>query len=94
MSLPAARRLLTAHPASIGESYAEHLGHATGAGMRLIVAGIACLIHALLPFLFVDTASRTINRLHEGLAARRAALSVPSSPRRSARPGSAEARRA
>jgi hypothetical protein len=37
----------------------------------MLRAGLACLVHAALPFLFVTTASRTIRRLHERLITQR-----------------------
>ena len=58
-------KLFTEHPASVGESYGEHLAMATGFGLRMILGGIACLIHGLLPFLFVKTGSRQIGALHD-----------------------------
>lgn len=59
------RRSFTEHPASIGETYGEHLVNATRFAVSMIAAGVACLIHAFLPFLFVQTASRVITDLHE-----------------------------
>ena len=67
-------RLLMAHPRDIGESYGEHAGHACYIGMRMIGAGIACLVHALLPGLFVRTASRTVDDI-QGLMTRRSGTS-------------------
>ena len=52
--------LLTRHPREIGESYGEHAVHATYIGARMIVAGFACLVHAVLPGLFVRTATRAV----------------------------------
>lgn len=52
------------HPASVGENYGEHLGMATGFGLRLIGAGLCCLVHGLLPFLFTTTGSDAIRDLH------------------------------
>ena len=52
------------HPASVGETYGEHLVVASGFGFRMIGAGLACLVHALLPFLFVKTGSDAIAELH------------------------------
>ncbi|MDP2322666.1 MAG: DUF6356 family protein, partial [Gammaproteobacteria bacterium] len=37
--------LFTEHPASVGESYIEHLISATGFSLRMIGAGLACLVH-------------------------------------------------
>jgi|SRR5579859_7637899 len=59
-------RLFTAHPASVGETYGQHWLFASRTGLTLIGAGCACLVHGVLPFLFVTTGSRTIR----GLAAR------------------------
>ena len=54
----------TDHPASVGESYTEHLATATGFGTRMVLGGLACLVHGVLPFLFTRTGSRTIETLH------------------------------
>jgi hypothetical protein len=61
----------TEHPAAAGETYWAHLRTAAGFGFEMIAAGIACLVHALLPFLFVRTGSDCICRLHERMYARR-----------------------
>ena len=53
-------RAFTEHPASVGESYGEHLGRAVCFGTRMVLAGIACLVHGVLPFLFVRTGSQAI----------------------------------
>ncbi len=59
------------HPASVGESYVEHLGVATSFGLTMIVAGFACLVHAILPFLFTTTGRTTIHRLHQRMVTHR-----------------------
>jgi hypothetical protein len=61
----------TEHPAAAGETYLVHLRTAAGFGFQMVVAGLACLVHALLPFLFVRTGSDCICRLHERMQARR-----------------------
>ena len=63
-------RLFTSHPSSINESYREHFAHAAAFSMRMIAGGIACLIHSILPFVYVDTASSCIKRLHATMVAR------------------------
>lgn len=60
----------TRHPHEVGETYTEHMGQACNVGFALIGAGLACLVHAFLPFLFVHTGSNTIRRLHGGLTRR------------------------
>jgi hypothetical protein len=58
-------RLFRDHPASLDESYGEHLRHAAGFGVRMILGGMACVIHGLLPFVFVRTGSTQIRTLHD-----------------------------
>lgn len=77
------KALFTEHPASVGESYGEHLVAASGFSARMFLGGIACLLHALLPFLFVKTGSRIISELHDRMVANRArqAAPTPAAPR-------------
>ncbi|MCB5174557.1 MULTISPECIES: DUF6356 family protein [Microvirga] len=58
------KRLFTEHPEAVGESYFEHMGVALSFAGPLLVAGLAALVHAVLPFLCVTTASSTVKRLH------------------------------
>lgn len=67
------RRLFLDHPASVGESYAEHFGVATRFGLRLISGGVRCTIHGALPFLFRTAGSDTVSALHRELVAKRSA---------------------
>jgi len=75
-------RLFTVHPASVGESYGEHLMRAMCFGVRMLGAGSACLIHGLLPFLFVRTGSRAIADLNDRMIENRRALPAPNGERR------------
>ncbi|QGN55830.1 DUF6356 family protein [Novosphingobium sp. Gsoil 351] len=63
--------LLRDHPASVGETYGEHFRHATGFGLRMVLGGLACIAHGVLPFLFVRTGSRQITTLHERMVVSR-----------------------
>ena len=65
------RRLFTEHPASVGETYVEHMGQATSFGLRMVFAGLACLVHGLLPFLCVRTGSGAIAELHDRMVVNR-----------------------
>lgn len=69
-------RLFLDHPASVEESYAEHLGVATRFGARMIAGGVAALIHGICPALFTRTGSKTIKRLYTDIVARQ-----PGAPR-------------
>lgn len=64
-------RAFTAHPASVGESYLGHLWQAASFGLRMIFAGLACVLHGLLPFLFVTTGSDAMKALNGEMSARR-----------------------
>jgi Family of unknown function (DUF6356) len=68
------RRLFTEHPASVGETYWTHLLRASWFGARMLVAGIACLIHAVFPFTFVRTGSQAITELHAAMVTNRRAV--------------------
>ena len=68
--------LFTRHPASIGETYGEHLAVAFGFGARMIAGGAACCLHALLPFAFERTGSQTVATLYAQMVEHRAARSV------------------
>jgi hypothetical protein len=59
----------TAHPASVGETYGQHFRFASRFGARMLCGGAAAMVHAVLPFLFVTTASR----ISDSLVAMRAA---------------------
>ena len=67
------RHLFSEHPASVGESYLTHLLAASAFALRLLAGGLACLVHAVLPFLFVHTGSDCVSRLHQEMLARRRA---------------------
>ena len=59
------------HPASVGETYFEHMGVALSFGAALLAAGLACLVHAVLPFLFTSTARIAIQNLHRRVVTHR-----------------------
>jgi hypothetical protein len=61
---------LSEHPASVGETYSRHWLHASVFAVRMLAGGLACLVHAFLPFLFVQTASKCIAQLHATMTAR------------------------
>ena len=58
-------RLFFEHPRSLGMSWA---GHGTGAfkvGVQLIGAGLAAIIHGMIPGIFGETASGTVTRVYD-----------------------------
>lgn len=71
------RNVFTEHPASVGETWGEHAATAWGFAWRLQLAAIAALVHAVLPFLFVKTASTMITSLHGSMVTHRVRPSRP-----------------
>src|SRR3954469_9246649 len=64
------RGLFTRHPASVGETYGEHMRVALSFAGPLAKPAGAALVYAFLPFLFTTTASVTVKRLHDRMARR------------------------
>jgi uncharacterized protein YjeT (DUF2065 family) len=65
-----------AHLTEAGETYLDHLRFAAGVGLMLVAAGLACIIHGLLPGLCTKTASRTVDELKRLFAERDAFASA------------------
>jgi len=61
----------TKHPASVGETYFEHMGMSLGFGFKMIINGLACLIHALLPFCCEKTGSSAVAELYGSMVTHR-----------------------
>jgi len=60
-----------AHLSEAGETYLQHLRFAATVGLILIAAGLACILHSLIPGCCKTTASRTVARLSQLFADRR-----------------------
>lgn len=63
-------KLFTSHPAEAGQSYGEHMGFAAAVGFRLVLAGLAALVHALFPFVLKTTASRITRDVYQTIFVR------------------------
>ena len=63
-------RIFFAHPETVEESYFEHMRFAGWFALRLLAAGGAALVHAVIPCLFERTASRLIAQMHAATAHR------------------------
>ncbi len=59
------------HLKEINETYFEHMRFAHRSGFRMMLAGMACIIHGLLPNIFVTTASDTLKSVTEEIARRK-----------------------
>ena len=64
-------RLFLSHPQSVGETYLEHQRMAFSFAGPLLLAGLACLHHAIIPGLCERTASSKIEMLHNRLVVNR-----------------------
>ncbi len=63
--------LFLSHPRSIGEGYFEHQRTALAFALALFGAGLACMIHAIVPCLFQTRASRAVAQLHQRMVLHR-----------------------
>ncbi|MEC7915420.1 MAG: DUF6356 family protein [Actinomycetota bacterium] len=54
----------TEHPASVGETYGEHFRVASHFAKEMLLASLACAVHAVLPNVFTTTASSKVRQLH------------------------------
>jgi Family of unknown function (DUF6356) len=61
----------TEHPASVKETYLQHMASAWSFSGTLCVSSIAAFVHGLFPFLFVTTASQMVTRLYDRMVANR-----------------------
>ena len=55
----------TAHSNSVDETYLEHFVFALRFGFKMTLGGIAAVVHAIFPFLFVTTAGKLCDELQE-----------------------------
>ena len=69
---------LKRHLRSVDESYVQHGRHALGFAAHLFVGSLACLLHAIFPFLFERTGSDIIQRLHDRMVVNRHRLTPKS----------------
>jgi Family of unknown function (DUF6356) len=65
------RSIFIEHPASVDETYSQHFISALSFGIKMVVAGVACMVHGLLPALFVTRGSDTVCALHERMVVSR-----------------------
>ena len=72
-----AHRLFVEHPRSLGMSWGQHGIGAVAIGATLVGAGAACLIHAIVPGWFTQTAGKTVARMYDHIQARKAAAPDP-----------------
>ncbi len=67
-------KYLTKHLDSVSESYLQHGRHASSFAASMFVGSLACLGHAIFPFLFERTGSDIIRCLHDRMVVNRLQL--------------------
>lgn len=80
MAMKPTFRAFTKHPASVGETYIEHMGSAFYFAGTMLAASIACFIHGLFPFLCVKTGSKAVTLLHHRMVTHRSRLTEVAAP--------------
>jgi hypothetical protein len=64
-------RRFTDHSSAVNETYFQHMGMAFGFGGRMLLGGLACLVHGLCPWLCTTRGSDTIRGLHHRMVSHR-----------------------
>ena len=72
-----ADRLFLEHPRSLGMGWAAHGIGAVAIGAKLVGAGLACLVHAVVRAFFTQTAGKTIDGMYRHMQQRRAGAANP-----------------
>ncbi len=57
-------RLFVQHPQTVDETYLQHMRFAGWFAAKLLAAGLAALVHAIIPAAFEKTAGNIIRELH------------------------------
>jgi uncharacterized protein DUF6356 len=71
------RLSFTEHPASVGETYTEHMASAWSFSARMAVGALACFLHGLFPFFFTRTGSGIIAELNSRMILNRSRQRAP-----------------
>lgn len=74
------KQLFTEHPATVGETYLQHLHSALTFAMHMALGCLACTVHAFLPFLFEKTGSGKIAMLYDRMITNRSRLASDQPP--------------
>ncbi|HEU0229747.1 MAG TPA: DUF6356 family protein [Burkholderiaceae bacterium] len=64
-------QMFTTHPASVGESYFQHMAASFSFGVPMAGAALAAIVHGIFPFLFVKTGSGIVSRLYDRMVTHR-----------------------
>src|ERR1700761_852856 len=64
-------RRFTDHPATVDETYFEHMGMAFGFGGRMLLGSLGCFVHGLFPWMCLTRGSDTVRSLHHRMVTHR-----------------------
>jgi hypothetical protein len=62
---------MNSHLREINETYLEHMYFAQKCGWRMVFAGLACVVHSIVPNFFVNTASNALRALSQEIMDRK-----------------------
>lgn len=62
---------MNSHLKEVKETYFEHMQFAQRCGWRMVFAGLACVIHSIIPNVFPNTASNALKVLNQRIIDRR-----------------------
>ena len=65
------KNIFTEHPRSVGESYLLHMSNAVRYALTFLVLFFIAFIHAILPFLFIKTASDIVCEMNKDMECRK-----------------------
>ena len=82
-------RRFTDHPATVNETYFQHMAVAFGFGGRMLLGALACFVHGLFPWLCLTRGSDTVRApaSPHGDASRRPQPARPNGPHDAAAAG-------
>jgi hypothetical protein len=70
-------RRFTDHPASVNETYVQHMAMAFRFGGRLLLGSLGCFVHGLFPWLCPTQGSGTVRTLHHRMVSHRVVRQIP-----------------
>lgn len=65
-----------AHPASVNETYLQHLRSAMSFSWRMLCGGVCCAVHGVFPFTMQRSGSKAVSELYQKMCISRSGTSV------------------
>ena len=67
----------TDHPASVNETYFQHMGVAFSFGGRMLLGSLGYFVHGLFPWMCLTKGSDTVRALHHRMVTHRVTRPMP-----------------